>query len=401
MGRRWLWLLIAAGVCTQTALNVVRPVLSYKLIALGADGTTIGLVTAAYAVLHLFVALSLGRLTDRTPRLRLLIQVAAVVLGVGGVLAAVSGSVVGVALGSVFLGLGHLVFTISGQAAIARYSRDRDLDLGFGWFTAAYSFGQTIGPLIGGALVGSGSVAQPGRIGAINTALAVGTIVALAAVPVMAIPAVLPASRSTAGKADSDVRPRASIAQILRVPGVSASMLTSLTLLSAMDILIAFLPVVGERAGVSPVVIGWLLAVRGATGILSRSLLPWISARISRQRLLAVSALGAAVGLAISPLVINNWLVSGVALAVGGFFLGLGQPITMTLISTAVPSIWRSQALAVRLMGNRVGQVGFPLVAGLVATPFGPAGAIWMSCLALVASVAQQLHTGGSGHEPR
>lgn len=178
-------------------------------------------------------------------------------------------------------------------------------------------------------------------------------------------------------------------------------MLASLTLLSAMDILIAFLPVVGERAGVSPVVIGWLLAVRGATGILSRSLLPWISARISRQRLLAVSALGAAVGLAISPLVITNWLVSGVALAVGGFFLGLGQPITMTLISTAVPSIWRSQALAVRLMGNRVGQVGFPLVAGLVATPFGPAGAIWMSCLALVASAAQQLHTGGSGHEPR
>ena len=70
----------------------------------------------------------------------------------------------------------------------------------------------------------------------------------------------------------------------------------------------------------------------------------------------------------------------------GGFFLGLGQPLTMTLISTAVPGTWRGSALAVRLMGNRLGQVILPVVAGAVAAPFGPGGAIWLTCALLVAS---------------
>ncbi|WHF21519.1 hypothetical protein QJS66_15040 [Kocuria rhizophila] len=43
------------------------------------------------------------------------------------------------------------------QTAIARYAADRDLDKGFGGFTAAFSAGQMIGPALGGWIVGHGS----------------------------------------------------------------------------------------------------------------------------------------------------------------------------------------------------------------------------------------------------
>ena len=72
--RGWLFLLVAAGVLCQGALNLVRPITSYKLLALGSDGFTVGLVTAAYAVLPLLLALALARLTDRRPRLVRLVQ---------------------------------------------------------------------------------------------------------------------------------------------------------------------------------------------------------------------------------------------------------------------------------------------------------------------------------------
>lgn len=49
----WLWLMIIAGVLTQTTANLVRPVTSYKLILLGWGETEIGLATAAYALLPL------------------------------------------------------------------------------------------------------------------------------------------------------------------------------------------------------------------------------------------------------------------------------------------------------------------------------------------------------------
>jgi MFS family permease len=106
--------------------------------------------------------------------------------------------------------------------------------------------------------------------------------------------------------------------------------------------------------------------------------------------MLLVSLYGAGLALALPPAVIEMPWLAAVLLFVGGFCLGLGQPITMTLVSTAVPDSWRGSALAVRLVGNRVGQVAMPLLAGLVAAPLGPAGAIWFTCAVLVVSGAEK-----------
>lgn len=405
--RAWLWSLVAAAVLTQGAIAVIRPITTYKLITLGAGATVTGLVTAAYAVLPLFVALWVGRLTDRTPQLRGLTVAGAVTIAAGGALIAAAPSLAVVTLGSVALGLGHLLFTISGQAAIARYSRDADLDLGFGWFTAAYSVGQTLGPLLGGAIVGMEAVtASVERAADIDRALWIGAALSLLASPFLLLGRGAEAGRRARGRRDGGRRPspaaasaspgdgrratpeRASLPGILRRPGVASNMLASMAMLAMIDILAAFLPLVGEKAGVAPAYVGLLLAARGAASILSRALLPWISYRWPRERLMMVSLAISGVTLAIPPLIMQHLALAAALLAVGGFFLGIGQPLTMTLITTAVPISWRSQALAVRLMGNRVGQVGFPLAAGLLAAPFGPGGAIWLTCAVLLGAAA-------------
>ena len=137
------------------------------------------------------------------------------------------------------------------------------------------------------------------------------------------------------------------------------------------------------------VAIGALLGVRGCASIASRLLLPWFVTRFSRPALLTACLLGAGGALLIPPLVIDRFLVAALSLAVGGFLLGMGQPLTMALISTAVPETWRGSALAVRLMGNRLGQVLMPLLAGAVAAPLGPAGAVWLACAVLLLGGAQ------------
>lgn len=404
--RAWLWSLVAAAVLTQGALAVIRPITTYKLITLGAGATVTGLVTAAYAVLPLFVALWIGRLTDSTPQLRRLTIAAAVTIAAGGALVAAAPSIAVVTLGSVALGLGHLLFTLSGQAAIARYSRDADLDLGFGWFTAAYSVGQTLGPLLGGAIVGMEAVtASAARAADIDRALWIGAALSLLAAPFLVRGRGAHARRRARGHREGSDGPnhpasaapgdgrrtdpeRASILDILRRPGVASNMLASMAMLAMIDVLAAFLPLVGEQAGVAPAHVGLLLAARGAASILSRALLPWISYRWPRERLMVVALAISGVTLAIPPLIMAHLAPAAALLAVGGFFLGIGQPLTMTLITTAVPISWRSQALAVRLMGNRVGQVGFPLAAGLLAASFGAGGAIWLTCAVLLGTAA-------------
>ncbi|MFE7629785.1 MFS transporter [Kocuria sp. NPDC057446] len=401
----WLWFLVAGALLTQTALNLVRPVTTYKLLSLDADSVTVGLVTAAYAVVPLATAMWLGRMTDRVRDLRTMVVVGALVLALGAGALALAPSVALVAVASALLGMGHLVFTIAGQSAVARFSPPDQLDKGFGWFTAAFSAGQLVGPLLVGVLLGSGSdVASPERVADITLSLWIGAGLSLLVVPVMLLrPRGAGSARGTARNDDAAAAqqavpvtgeleavpataPRASMLRILRVPGVPSHMLASLALLAMLDILTAFLPLVGERAGVSPAWIGVLLAVRGGASIVSRVLLPWLARRMSRRALLLVSLYGAACALAVPPAVITVPWLAAVLLFVGGFCLGLGQPITMTLVSTAVPATWRGSALAVRLVGNRAGQVAMPLLAGLVAAPLGPAGAIWFTCAVLLAS---------------
>lgn len=405
----WLWLLVGTAVLTQTTLNLVRPTISYQLLGMGADAATVGLVTSAYALLPLALIMWLGRLAEKTTRLSLLIAAGAVIFAGSCLLLSFAHTVLLVAVGSVILGIAHIVFTIGGQSAIARHMPPGDLDRGFGWFTAGYAVGQLLGPLLGGFLLGSGSDADA-RAAAIRVAMLTGMVVAAAALPVIA-PLVLGAARphhdasattgespatggdpddqgSAASGAEPDGKP--TMLRILRLPGIPSHMVASLALLTMTDLLIAFLPVVGEQQGVAPVWVGVFLAVRAGATIASRICLPWLSARFRRSDLVIVSLLGAGITIVATPLTLTWAVVTMVLLAVGGFFLGLGQPLTMTLVVQSVPTAWRSTALAVRLLGNRLGQVALPVAAGGIATAVGPGGAIWFAAALLLISGAEK-----------
>ncbi|MHA7285511.1 MFS transporter [Arthrobacter sp. MDT3-44] len=399
----WLWILAGGALLTQTALNLVRPVTTYKLLALDADTTTIGLVTAAYALIPLLSALPLGRLSDRMRRLSRLVALGAALLGLGSLALALSSSIALVAGANALLGFGHLVFTIAGQTLITRHARPGQMNAAFGWFTAAFSAGQLAGPLIAGLLLGSslGTVSAE-RSASITVALWVGAGLSLLAAPVVLIRTVRPPGSKTpaagtpgglgqpADGRSLPARERATLSAILGRTGVPSHMLASLSLLAMLDILTAFLPLAGEEAGIPPAQIGVLLAIRGAASILSRSCLPWLSSRLSSRTLLLVSLYGSGVALIFPPLTVGQpWIVVPL-LVVGGFCLGLGQPLTMTLVSTAVPDGWRGTALAVRLTGNRVGQVVMPITAGFLAAPLGAAGAIWFSCAVLLVSACEK-----------
>ena len=406
----WLWLLVGSAILTQTTLNLVRPTVSYQLLGMGADAATVGLVTSAYALLPLVLIMWLGRLAERLSRLSLLIAAGALIFAGACLLLSFAHTILLVAVGSVILGVAHIVFTIGGQSAIARHMPPSDLDRGFGWFTAGYAVGQLVGPLLGGFLLSSGSDADD-RAAGIRIAMLVGMVVAAAAVPVIAPllfgsarpqdhgassaltkPAEDDGEAAEAGAAASAAEPdgRPTMLRILRLPRIPSHMVASLALLTMMDLLIAFLPVVGEQHGVAPMWVGVFLAVRAGATIASRICLPWLSARFRRSDLVIVSLLGAGLMFVSTPWTLTWTVVTIILMAVGGFFLGLGQPLTMTLVVQSVPTAWRSTALAVRLLGNRLGQVALPVAAGAIATVVGPGGAIWFASALLLVSGAEK-----------
>lgn len=93
---------------------------------------------------------------------------------------------------------------------------------------------------------------------------------------------------------------------------------------------------------------------------------------MGRTVLMAVSCLGAALLCAGIALPVPAWAL-GVLLAGLGFCLGVGQPLSMTTVVQAAPEGARSTALALRLTGNRLGQVAAPASAGVLAGLAGTA----------------------------
>ena len=365
----WLGRILVALVLTQAALFLARPVTSYRALALGADERVIGLVTACFAVVPLLVAVRLGRVADRRRPVGMLTGGVAILV-VAYVLLGLAGSLAELALWSALLGLGHLGLILAAQSLIAEQSHDSRHDRDFGLMTAAVSFGQLVGPALGGLVLA-------GAAGSLEGATTRAFLVA-AVLGALALPACWRTGPAGAGRG----RPRQdgqpmSARDIVRAPGVPAGMFASVAILAAVDIVTAYLPVLGERRGIGPALVGGLLSLRAAASILSRLLIPVMVRALDRVRLIAVSAAGSALAVAVLP-VPDGAAALAATLVVAGFFLGIGQPLTMSLIVQAVPDEARGTALAIRLTGNRVGQVATPAAAGLVAGAAGIAAAFWL-----------------------
>ena len=281
-------------------------------IAVGGDAVEVGLVTAAYALLPLAIAVSLGRFTDRAARIAWLAGLGSVVLAVGGLFLAGAGGLLGLALASTVVGVGHLLCMVAAQALIARHSRPEHLDRDFGWFTAAASLGQLAGPLISGAVLADAS--GPALLAATSTALLIaGVIAALGALPLLPLARLRPPRRTAEQRAAPPVPTR----DLLRRPRMPSALLTSLALLTAVDILTAYLPLIAESRGISPMLVGVLLSLRAGSSLLSRLTLPWMLRRWSRRALVITSTGVAAVALTLVALPLGGFAALAAVLAVG------------------------------------------------------------------------------------
>jgi MFS family permease len=389
LSRTWLLRLVIAFAFAQAAVSMARPAVSYRALALGADERAIGVITGVYALLPLFAAVPLGRRTDHG-RCAPLLPAGVALIAAGCALSGRADSLGAMAAWSGVMGLGHLCFVIGAQSIVARQSAPDQQDRNFGHFTIGASLGQLIGPVASGLVISERDSAM-GRTSA--TALLVAAVVA--AVSLTSLWRIEhrggPGPRA-AGEA------KVPVARILRTRGVPAGIFISLAVLSATDILNAYLPVVGEHRGIAPATVGVLLSVRAAATIACRLVMTPLLRALGRTVLVTATCLAAALLCAGIALPVPVWGL-GVMLALLGFCLGVGQPLSMTTVVQAAPADARSTALALRLTGNRLGQVAAPASAGLVAGVAGAAAPFVMLGGLLLVAAGLGVR-GGKGPRP-
>jgi MFS family permease len=371
VGERWLFWLLLSLMLNQAASNLIRPMVSYRALEVGVDPANLGLLSAVFSVAPLLFALRIGRLLDRRNEIRFILGGNLVMAASGFALAGSSSAVAVFAFFGVF-GLGHFVAAFATQPLLARFSNPKNFDQRFAAYSFSASVGQAFGPALGGVVAGSGSSDE------ITRALLVGSLIALGLVlPVALVRPPGPSRPAATPGLPADRPPEAepSLLAILRMPDVTRAILVSATVLSAIDIVIIYLPALGEERSWTASLVGTLLALRAGSSMATRLVLGWLAAHYERRFLLITSMAVSAIALLAVPLV-DSIPVMAVLMVAAGAGLGIGQPMTMAWVAALAPPQIRATLLSVRVMGNGVGEVVLPVVAGLMAAFAGAGGVL-------------------------
>jgi MFS family permease len=359
---------------TQTLILIIRITTSYRAIELGLPVLWLGIIATGFAIIPALSALQVGRWIDRGNDAR------ALWLGSALVLVACIGfwawprSAIHLLAFSVLLGFGHMFCMAGHQMLAVRSGGARSRESVLGYYMVAASVGQGFGPFVVGWLGGTAAVPPTGHLFTVGLfAAALSVLVAL-----LVRPNVMTARPPGAG----DFVP---IGQLLKLHGFAAVMVSSVVTVTALDLLVIYLPALGAERQIDSSNIGLLLTVRSIAALVSRAFYARAIFAVGRSPLTLASMLGCAAGFLVLALPLSLPAMYAV-LVVLGFAMGIASTLTISGVVHLAPPEAMGTALTLRMTGNRVGQIVFPALAGLVAAATGVAGILLALGLGLAAS---------------
>jgi MFS family permease len=275
---------------------------------------------------------------------------------------------------SVLLGFGHMFCMAGHQMLAVRAGGTRSRESVLGYYMVAASVGQGFGPLVVGWLGGPAALPPTQKLFAIALfTAAVGVGIALL---------IRPESKRARRRGAAELIP---VAQLLRMRGFPAVMVSSVMTVTALDLLVVYLPLLGAERHIDSNHIGLLLAARSTAALVSRAFYARLIFGIGRMPLTLASMLGSAAGFLLLAIPLSLPAMYAVLIALG-FAMGVASTLTISGVVHLAPPHACGTALTLRMTGNRVGQIVFPALAGLLAAATGVAGILLALGLGLAAS---------------
>jgi MFS family permease len=375
MNYRFVLPLLTTALCEQTVVSIVRVTTTYRAVELGLSVVWLGVISAVIAFLPLIFAVTVGRYIDRGHEVR------TASMGAGLLCIACAGfawwpTLAGLLLFTALLGLGHLMLVISQQVLCATDPRPGALERNIGNYMVANAAGQGFGPYVVGWFGGAASIPPTGTLFFVGF---VGSLVMFVAA--LLLRSAGPRKQKAEASAPMPLR------DILQLPGIKVMLFVGITVVSAQDLIVVYLPFLGAERNMTVEVVGYLLAARAVSSVLSRFLFARLHLLMGHRKLMLASVFASAVSYAAIafPLPVPVLLI---VVAVAGFALGVAITATIAaLLNLATPET-RGTANSLRIMGNRAGQFVIPFSVSLVAAATGTAGIFLIIGLSLAISTA-------------
>ncbi|MFD2215536.1 MFS transporter [Metabacillus endolithicus] len=345
-------LLIVLGF--QVALNLTRPIITLYASEMGATTFEIGILTAAFAFFPLIFAIQAGRIADKIGD-RLPVLFGLIGLAIGMFFPYLFHSIWALYVSQFIIGVSNVFIAVSLQNVLGNVSTNENRDQYFSMFGMAVASGQLIGPILGGYISEHYSYS-----------IAFLTALIISLVPILLfnrIPVIL--KRSIAKKESL----KSSIG-LLKEPALKKALISSALVLYSKDIFVAYFPLFAKQHNISNSSIGWIIALQGLAMIVVRFILPAVSKRLGRERVLWASIIIAGISFFLIP-ISDQIMILCFLSCLMGFGLGCGQPISMSTTYNASPKDRTGEVLGLRLSSNRLSQLIAPLFFGIIGTWLG------------------------------
>jgi len=374
-GSRWLAFVLINSLLIQGGIYVVRPIVTYKALELGADAALVGIIGATFALAPLIFAIRIGQFVDKG-RAGIALTAGSVTLALTTLALLFIDSIPLLMVAMPALGMGHLLVMVGGQTMIANRSGSELYEKNFGLLTFYASLGHGLGPLFGGWLADSGEA----RVNA-NAAFLFALILFLLAI----ISVVALARKSENRSIEVSDSPKTTVASVMKTSTFKSAIFVASATTAVVDVVLIFLPLFGRQIGLSVSEVGILLAIRALASMGVRLVLGEISRKLGLRLILNAGSALTLVSMVALALVDNFWIIAFIML-VSGFAMGIGQPATMAWVSRIAAADSRGLAIGILLTANRFGQVALPALAGVIAGG-GVAGVFYMLAAVQAASI--------------
>jgi len=360
---RTLPALIALGILNHTVLAGSRITVSLYALSLNGSPFVVGSLMGLYSFFPMWLAVAAGRLSDRIGvRRPMLVGSLGIALGV--VLPRVFPGLPALFAATSLIGVSFMLFQLAAQHVTGDLGPPAERPRNFSLLALGYSISGFSGPLLAGLLI------DHADFGA--------TFLVLALLPL--IPSMVLARGALALPPPHRPQTRPApggVAELLRDRRLRSVFATNALLSMAWDLHSFFIPVYGDKIGLSASRIGIILAAFAAATFAVRLLMPWIVRRFSEFEVLTAALFVAGGCYALYPFVAGLWALMTLSFTLG-LALGSCQPMVMSLLHSLAPAGRMGEAVGVRMSVINASTFAVPLLFGAIGSSLGIGPVFWL-----------------------
>ena len=353
-----LYFVVLLSMLTSISQRGSKVAVSLYALELGAGALAVGVLAALFAAFPLLLAVRAGRISDRIG-VRYPMVAGAATMALALALPAAVPGLPALFFCPALLGLGHIFFHVSVHNLVGSLGTQAERTRNF----ATFSLGGSVAAFIGPSLAGFGI-----ELAGYRPALATLALFALA--PALAM--LLFGQRVPARVAREKEQRAKSALDLLAIPALRRTLLMSGVALTGIELFSFYLPIYGRAIGLAPSSIGMILSCYAVAGFIVRMVMHRLARRFTEVGVLTGSLFVAAAAYAAVPAMSHAALLALAAFTLG-LALGSAQPLTIILTYNHAPEGRSGEALGLRIMANKVTQIGVPIAFGGVGAALGAA----------------------------